>query len=125
MNIFIIHDIKRKSPYFEALYKTLNYSAINVIISSDLPPKIKLKERCIIHFHRLGRILNKYKNENNLIEIIKEYKKLGFEFAWTIHNFIPLEMSDKIEIEKFIVFLKDFSKSMDYIFTHTGMLYCK
>lgn len=122
MNIFIIHDVKRKSPYFEALCNALKSYKVSVIISSELIKKMQPTERSIIHFHRLGRLIGRYKNKDNIIKELNEYKKNGYELAWTVHNFIPLEMTDESEILDFESFLKDFAKCMDYIFTHTEVM---
>ena len=122
MNIFIIHDAKRKSPYFEALSNALKPYNMTVVIASELPPKKRMIERSIIHFHRLGRFIGKYKDKRAVIRELNDYKKNGYELAWTVHNFFPLEMTNEITMLDFYHFLIDFAKCMDYIFTHTEVM---
>lgn len=118
MKIFLLHDPNRRSPYFEALTKEFEKNNVSIEICSDFPEKTVPNERSIIHFHRLGRI----QKWNCCLNKIEEYKKLGYQMAWTIHNFFPLELKKQEDINAFGLFIKQFAKKMDYIFTHTEIM---
>lgn len=119
MKIIQIHNPKQSSPYFEALNSALGSIGIDVEVSADLPKRFSNSEKNIVVFHRLGRFLQMYETPEEALDAIMQCKSLGYSFAWTIHNFIPLEMNNDKEIQEIKGFLPLFISKMDYLLSHT------
>ena len=123
MKVQILHaGISQPSPYFHNFYQALKKydPEINISINPAMPVQGP-SEPGIVHFHRLKRFYdsNSQESAENFIENSKKAKEMGWKFAWTIHNFFPIDREIS-HVDSWVT--NQFAALSDTIFTHTELM---